>query len=86
MSYSWLLPTSYEELVSRRKALEEMATITGGWIGRTPDHVASTLGAMVMGIDLFRSHGEKRAAALQEYFRWARDNDMWCAYARCPPT
>ncbi len=85
VSLAWQLPKSYEELVKRRKALEKIAAYTYGWIGRTPDHVASTLSAMVMGIDLFRSHGQKRAAALEEYFRWARDNDIWCAYAIVPP-
>src|SRR5688572_26748925 len=68
VSRGWQLPTSYEELVERRRAMEGWAEQTCGWIGRTPDHVASTLSAMVMGIELFEKHGRKRAAALHEYF------------------
>ena len=82
---AWQLPTSYAELVERRHALEQLAANTWGWVGRTPDHMASTLCAMVMGIDLFKRHDEKRAAALHEYFIWARDNDIWAGYAIVPP-
>ncbi len=39
---------------------------------------------MMMSIDLFERHGRKRAAALHEYFMWARDNDVWCGYAIVP--
>lgn len=85
VSRAWQLPTSYDELVQRRKALEGNAETTFGWIGRTPDHVASTLSAMIMGIDLFERHGHARAAALHEYFTWARDHDIWCAYSIVPP-
>lgn len=85
VSRAWQLPTCYEELVQRRKALEEIAETTYGWVGRTPDHVASTLSAMVMGIELFERHGHARAAALNEYFTWARDHDVWCAYSIVPP-
>ncbi|RZS86596.1 4-hydroxyphenylacetate 3-hydroxylase family protein [Pigmentiphaga kullae] len=85
VSRAWQLPTTYQELVERRQALEQIACNTSGWVGRTPDHVASTLSAMVMGIDLFERHGVKRASALQEYFTWARDNDIWAGYAIVPP-
>jgi 4-hydroxyphenylacetate 3-monooxygenase len=85
VSRAWQLPTSYDELVARRDALEQVAATTCGWVGRTPDHVASTLSAMVMGIELFERHGRARAAALRDYFTWARDHDVWCAYAIVPP-
>lgn len=85
VSKAWLLPTSYAELVDRRAALEQIALRTWGWVGRTPDHVASTLSAMVMGIDLFERHGKQRAAAVMDYFTWARDNDIWAGYAIVPP-
>jgi len=85
VSRAWQLPTSYAELVERRKALEQTAENTCGWVGRTPDHVASTLSAMVMGIELFERHGKARASALSEYFTWARDNDIWAGYAIVPP-
>jgi 4-hydroxyphenylacetate 3-monooxygenase len=84
VSRAWQLPTNYEELVERRKAISEISRITCGWVGRSPDHVASALSGMVMSIDLFERHGRARAAALNDYFTWARDNDVWCGYAIVP--
>lgn len=84
VSRSWQLPTSYEELVERRQAVSEMSRLTCGWVGRSPDHVASALSAMVMAVDLFERHGRARASALMDYFTWARDNDVWCGYAIVP--
>src|SRR4051812_44639830 len=85
VSRAWQLPTTYDELVARRGALEQIAAQTWGWVGRTPDHVASTLAAMYMGVQLFERHGARHAAALKEYFHWARDNDIWCVYSIVPP-
>lgn len=85
VSKAWLLPTNLEELRDRRAALEQIAKLTWGWVGRTPDHVASTLSAMVMGVDLFERHGKERADAVMSYFEWARDNDIWAGYAIVPP-
>jgi 4-hydroxyphenylacetate 3-monooxygenase len=85
VSRAWQLPTTYEELVARRRAIERVAAQTWGWVGRTPDHVASTLSGMFMGAELFERHGAERAGALRDYFRWARDNDVWCIYSIVPP-
>lgn len=85
VSRAWQLPTTYRELVERRHALEQTAKNTFGWVGRTPDHVASTLCAMMMGIDVFQRHGPRRARALRDYFVWARDHDIWAGYAIVPP-
>jgi 4-hydroxyphenylacetate 3-monooxygenase len=84
VSRAWQLPANYQELVQRREALDEISRSTFGWVGRTPDHVASALSAMLMSIDLFERHGPARAAAVRDYFTWARDNDVWCGYAIVP--
>jgi hypothetical protein len=44
---AWQLPTSYAELVQRREALVAWAELSGGFLGRSPDHVASALGGQV---------------------------------------
>ena len=54
----WQLPRCYGELVERRKALEAWAGLCG-FLGRSPDHVASALSGMYMGLDLFQRHGGK---------------------------
>lgn len=45
----WQLPGSYAELVQRREALTAWAELTYGFMGRSPDHVASCLSGMVIG-------------------------------------
>ena len=40
---SWQMPRSYDELVQRRKALQAWAHLSFGFMGRSPDHVASAL-------------------------------------------
>ena len=81
----WQLPQSYEELVARRRALEAWAECTYGFMGRSPDHVASSLAGMMMRLDLFRQHGEERARALSDYFTYVRDNDLFVTYVITNP-
>src|ERR1700722_4300762 len=52
----WQLPTSHSELVERRHALVSWAELSCGMLGRSPDHVASALSGMVMGIDQFEAY------------------------------
>jgi 4-hydroxyphenylacetate 3-monooxygenase len=82
---AWQLPRSYAELVERRRALEAWAAVHYGFMGRSPDHVASTLAGMVMGADVFRAHDPKRAAALLDYFDYARGNDLFLTYVIINP-
>jgi 4-hydroxyphenylacetate 3-monooxygenase len=81
----WQLPESYAELVERRRALEAWAELHFGFMGRSPDHVASCIGGMVMGLELFEAHDRKRATALRDYYRFARDNDLFLTYVIINP-
>jgi 4-hydroxyphenylacetate 3-monooxygenase len=81
----WQLPASYAELVERRKALESWAALSCGFFGRSPDHVASALSGMYMGMDLFQRHGDRYARALSDYYEYARDNDLYLTYAIVNP-
>ncbi|MDX3904693.1 MAG: 4-hydroxyphenylacetate 3-hydroxylase N-terminal domain-containing protein [Pigmentiphaga sp.] len=85
VSRCWQLPTSFDELVERRQALEQWAELHYGFMGRSPDHVASCLGGMVMGLDVFRAYDPARAEALDNYFRHARDNDLFLTYVIINP-
>ena len=82
---AWQLPRSYGELVQRRGALEQWAHLTCGMVGRSPDHVASTLAGFRMGLTAFRAYDPKRAAALDDYFTYARDNDLFLSYVIINP-
>lgn len=81
----WQLPTSYGELVDRRKALESWAELTCGFLGRSPDHVASCISGMVMGLDVFERYDTKRAKALWDYYEYARDRDLYLTYVIVNP-
>jgi 4-hydroxyphenylacetate 3-monooxygenase len=85
VSRMWQLPTSHAELVERRQALEAWAELTCGMLGRSPDHVASCVSGMYMGLDLFERHDPRRAAALRDYFEYARDNDLYLTYVIISP-
>jgi 4-hydroxyphenylacetate 3-monooxygenase len=54
-------------------------------IGRSPDHVASTLAGFRMGLAAFRDYDRSRAAALESYFQYARDNDLFLSYVIINP-
>lgn len=77
---AWQLPKTREDLVGRRKAMEAWAGEHLGLLGRSPDHVASTLVGMYIGIDAFVAHGPARAAAVKDYYHYARDNDLFISY------
>jgi 4-hydroxyphenylacetate 3-monooxygenase len=82
---AWDLPTSYQSLVERRAAMEAWAETHYGFMGRSPDHVASCLAGFMMGRETFEAYDPKRAAALADYFRYARDNDLFLTYVIINP-
>jgi 4-hydroxyphenylacetate 3-monooxygenase len=81
----WQIPRTYDELVARRQALTSWSRQTFGFMGRSPDHVASSLLGQVIGIDVFRRHGEARAKALLDYFDYASRNDLFLTYVIINP-
>ncbi len=54
-------------------------------LGRSPDHVGSSLAGMYMGLKAFEKHGSARAKALGDYFHYARDNDLYLSYVIINP-
>ena len=82
---AWQMPRSYAELVTRREALTAWAELHGGFLGRSPDHLASSLAGQVMGIEVFERHGARFAGALRDYFAYARDNDLYLTYVIVNP-
>jgi len=81
----WQLPRSHAEMVERRKGLEAWTELHAGFLGRSPDHVASCIAGMYMGRDVFHDHDPKRAAALEDYYRYARDNELYLTYVIINP-
>ena len=81
----WQLTTTYQELVDRRRAIEGWSRLSGGWLGRSPDHIASSMVGQVMGLPVFEKHSKERAGALMDYFRFARDSDAYMTYVIINP-
>jgi len=82
---AWHMPKDYEQLVQRRKALQAWAQVSYGFMGRSPDHVASTLIGQRMGIDVFKKHGPARAKALEDYVDYATKSDLYLTYVIVNP-
>lgn len=85
VNLAWQLPKTFGELVKRRQAIETWSSLSCGMIGRSPDHVASTLAGFRMGLAAFRNYDTARAAALESYFQYARDNDLFLSYVIINP-
>ena len=81
----WQLPASYEELIERRHALEAWSELHCGFIGRSPDHVASCISGMYMGRETFADYDPQRASALANYYEYARDANVYLTYAIINP-
>jgi 4-hydroxyphenylacetate 3-monooxygenase len=85
VSRGWQMPRSYDEMVQRRKALQAWARLSCGYLGRSPDHLASSLVGQRMGIEVFRKHGAKRAKAFADYFDFASRSDLFLTYVIINP-
>jgi 4-hydroxyphenylacetate 3-monooxygenase len=85
VSRAWQMPRTHAEMVQRRKALQAWAEQSCGFLGRSPDHLASALVGQRMGIEIFRKHGEDRAKALADYFDEASRNDYFLTYVIINP-
>jgi 4-hydroxyphenylacetate 3-monooxygenase len=79
------MPRNYQELVTRREALTAWSEQHGGFMGRSPDHLASAVTGQLMGLDLFKAYDEKRAKAYWDYYVYARDNDLFLTYVIINP-
>ena len=82
---AWQMPRTYDELVTRRKALVAWAEQHGGFMGRSPDHLASAVTGQLMGLEMFKAHDPKRAAAYWNYYEQARDEDRFLTYVIINP-
>jgi 4-hydroxyphenylacetate 3-monooxygenase len=85
ISRTWQLPTSYQDLVARREALVAWAERHHGFMGRSPDHVGSTISAMYMGLKVYEAHKGGRPGVVSDYYRYASDNDLYVSYVIIDP-
>ena len=82
---AWQIPTSHAEMVERRKALTAWAECSYGFMGRSPDHLASALVGQRIGLDVFARGGAERSKAFADYFEYASANDLFLTYVIINP-
>lgn len=85
VNLAWQLPRSKDDLLRRGEAHLAWARLTGGWVGRSPDHVPAALVGMMIGIELLENYDPARAKALRDYYAYARDNDLAMTYTIVNP-
>ena len=69
VSRAWQMPRSYEEMVQRRKALQAWAVLSCGFLGRSPDHLASALVGQRMSLEYFSQAQRRTRQGVRRLFR-----------------
>ncbi|QIB35570.1 4-hydroxyphenylacetate 3-hydroxylase family protein [Ancylobacter pratisalsi] len=77
---AWSIPRSHAELVDRRRAIAESAALHCGFLGRSPDHLATTLTGMMIGLPVMAGFDAARAEAFAAYFEQVRARDLFVTY------
>jgi 4-hydroxyphenylacetate 3-monooxygenase len=85
VSRAWQIPRDHREMVARREALVAWAETHCGFMGRSPDHLASALMGQYIGMPRWEAYDRKLAANFRDYFHFARDNDHFLTYVIINP-
>lgn len=82
----FIAPRSREDLERRLAAHRELARLTFGMLGRSPDHMASAITGLAMGADQVRADtGQVFVERIHAYHDHVRERDAYVAYAVLPP-
>ena len=69
-------PTTIDDLIARREAIQEWALSHHGMMGRAPDYLNAEVMAMGMNNDLFAEDDPRFAQNARDYYEYARENDI----------
>jgi 4-hydroxyphenylacetate 3-monooxygenase len=81
----WMLPRDRKDLEARARVHHAWADATWGLFGRSPDHVAGWISGMACCPELLDVYKEGFADNVTRYHAFARENDLFIAYAIIPP-
>ncbi|RNB84634.1 4-hydroxyphenylacetate 3-hydroxylase [Brevibacillus fluminis] len=81
----YMIPRSREDLQERREAITTWAEATCGFVGRSPDHVASFLASFAGASHVFERGGQRSQDNVVNFYKFARDNDLYVSYVIIPP-
>jgi 4-hydroxyphenylacetate 3-monooxygenase len=82
----WKTPVVPEDLTRRRLAISAWADETAGFLGRSPDHVASFFAGWAGSLALFAEGGQSFADNLARFYATARDESLYISYTIIHPT
>lgn len=82
---AYMTPRSAADLKTRREAHVKLAGITNGFVGRSPDHVPSTIAAMAAHRYIFDEQGEKFGDNITNFYQRVLDESLYLAYVIIPP-
>jgi 4-hydroxyphenylacetate 3-monooxygenase len=82
---AFLIPRTREDLVTRRKAMRMWAGSHYGFMGRTPDHLASLLAGLAAAPDVLAKGGQQFADNAVRMHQQVRDDDLYMSYVIINP-
>ena len=83
---SWLVPRTSDDLVARRRAIKCWADASYGFLGRSPDHVASFFAGFAGSPAFYARGGQQFADNLLRFAAKAADEDLYISYVIVHPT
>lgn len=83
---SWLVPRTREDLAARRRAIKYWADASYGFLGRSPDHVASFFAGFAGSPGFYARGGQQFADNLLRFAAKAADEDLYISYVIVHPT
>jgi len=85
VSRGYQIPYSHEDLVARRKAMKTWSEATFGFMGRSPDYMASGWAGFASVPSVFARGGQERAEHLMAYYAHLRDDDLYQSHTIVNP-
>lgn len=86
VSRIWQMPYSVEDLTARRRAIERLSEESFGYMGRTPDHVASFFVGYAAEPQVLAKNGRQDLADnAVSFYEFMRENDAYITYTIVPP-
>jgi 4-hydroxyphenylacetate 3-monooxygenase len=82
---AFLVPRTGADLVARRKAMRLWASSHYGFLGRTPDHVASLLTGLAAAPEVLAKGGQQFADNAVRMHQRVRDEDLYMSYVIVNP-
>jgi 4-hydroxyphenylacetate 3-monooxygenase len=83
---AWLVPRTREDLSARRAAIKFWADASYGFLGRSPDHVASFFAGFAGAAEFYARGGRQYADRLLRFAAKAADEDLYVSYVIVHPT